>query len=289
MSERKIKVANSLGFCAGVFRAVDIVEKTLNKWGAPIYVRHDIVHNKHVVRSFKKRGVVFVEELRDVAPKRPVVFSAHGVSPEIEKQAIKLGLTHIDATCPIVKKIHEEAAKLERKGYFIVLIGHRKHPETIGTLGHLAGAAAVVENNSEAEAITIPGDHEKITYLTQTTLSPDDVESIVAILAKRFPKLKHPSKNCVCYATLDRQRAVRELAAKCDTILVIGSPESSNSNRLKEVAEKSGAQAYLIDSPQEIPNEILNSNAPIGVTAGASAPEVLVSEVITALSNHLPS
>lgn len=284
MKEREIHLAESRGFCAGVIRAVNIVETTLSEWGAPIYVRHDIVHNQHVVDSFKKRGVVFVENLQDVDPARPVIFSAHGVSPEIERTAGEMGLKRIDATCPIVKRIHDEAAELEKNGFFIVLIGHREHPETIGTLGHLAGSAAVIETTFDAETLTIPEHHEKITYLTQTTLSPDDVDDIVKTLALRFPKLRHPSKSCVCYATLDRQRAVKELAAKCATILVIGSPESSNSNRLREVAAKAGAKAYLIGSPREIPSEVLNStDDAIGVTAGASAPEVLVSEVISAL------
>ena len=283
MKKRVICIAESRGFCAGVIRAIDIVEKTLKIHGTPVFVRHDIVHNESVVESFKRSGVVFIEDLSDAAPGRPLIFSAHGVSPEIEAEADRLGLEYIDATCPIVKRIHEEAACLKRVGYFVVLIGHSDHPEIIGTVGHLGSAAVVVETPQEAENVTIPLELTQTTYLTQTTWSPDEVQEIVGILERKLPTLRPPSKSCVCYATLERQRAVRALAETCEVILVIGSPESSNSNRLREVAEKAGAEAYLIRSSNEIPTSVLNSFATVGVTAGASAPEFLVSEVVEKL------
>ena len=277
---RKILLAESRGFCAGVMRAIKIVEETLDEEGPPIYVRHDIVHNDYVVESFRKRGVVFVEDLSEVPPTHTVIFSAHGVSPEIEKQAREMGLTYIDATCPLVKKIHKKAVDLKNQGYTILLIGHKIHPEIIGTLGHLGGDGIVIENVNDAELLTLSPENEKITYLTQTTLSPDDVREIVDVLEKKYTNLKKPSRNDICYATLDRQSAVKELAKECDIILVIGSSESSNSNRLKEVAELAGAKAYLINSYKDIPEKVLNQNANIGVSAGASAPEILVEEVL---------
>lgn len=281
--KRKIITAVSRGFCAGVERAIKIVEDTLEQEGPPIYVRHDIVHNKYVVDSFRKRGVVFVEDLSEVPSDRPVIFSAHGVSPEIEKKAGKLGLKYIDATCPLVKKIHKKAVELKKEGYTVILIGHKMHPEIIGTLGHLGGEGTVIENIDDARTLDIPRDTEKITYLTQTTLSPYDVTEIVNVLREKFINLEEPSRVDICYATLERQTAVKEIAPECDTILVIGSKESSNSNRLKEVAEQEGVKAYLINSFEDIPQNVLEESVNIGVTAGASAPEALVEEVVDAL------
>ena len=276
----RVYLASPRGFCAGVERAVRIVEEALAEYGAPVYVRHDIVHNEHVVQSFREQGVVFVEELSEVAPDRPVIFSAHGVSPEVEREAAELGLSTVDATCPLVKKIHRKAKELKESGYTVILIGHRKHPEIIGTLGHLGGEGTVVENTLDAAEVKFPESINKITYLTQTTLSPDDVSSTVSVLRNRFPALEEPKKDDICYATLERQKAVRRLAEICPVILIIGSPESSNSNRLKEVAEQAGAEAYLIRTYRDIPDRVLQMDTSLGVTAGASAPEILISELL---------
>jgi 4-hydroxy-3-methylbut-2-enyl diphosphate reductase len=282
---KKIILAETRGFCEGVKRAIKIVEDTLAEEGAPVYVRHDIVHNDYVVESFRERGVVFVEDLSEVPAGRPVIFSAHGVSPDVEAKARSMGLKCIDATCPLVKKIHEKAVKLKEDGYTILLIGHKVHPEIVGTLGHLGGEGVVVEDEDDARSLDFPADTEKITYLTQTTLSPDDVSDIVKILEEKFPNLEEPSRHDICYATLERQKAVKELAEKCDVILVIGSVESSNSNRLKEVAEQYGVEAYLINSYKDIPEKVLKQSGNIGVTAGASAPEILVEEVVECLEH----
>ena len=282
---RKIYLATPRGFCAGVHRAVKIVDDTLEKAGTPVFVRHDIVHNEFVVKSFRERGVVFVEELTDVQKDRPVIFSAHGVSPDVEKQATDLDLTYIDATCPIVKKIHKKALHLRKEGYKVLLIGHKKHPEVVGTMGYLEESGIVIENREDAEELDLPADIQKITYITQTTLSPDDVAHIVKVLSRRFINLKSPSRSDICYATLERQKAVRTLAEKCKVILVIGSSESSNSKRLVEVAKQAGAEVYLIDTHKDIPENITAYSGDIGITAGASAPEVLVQEVVNSFSD----
>lgn len=279
-SKRKIYLAESRGFCAGVIRAIRIVEDMLKQHGAPIYVRHEIVHNKYVVDSFRKSGVKFIEHLEDIPAGETVIFSAHGISPAVEKKAKEIGLKYVDATCPLVKKIHKKALKLKKKGYTIILIGDREHPEIIGTLGHLDGDAIVVESVEDVKNLAIPEEIEKITYLTQTTLSPEDVEDITEILKKRFSNLESQGKNDICYATLERQVAVKKLAEKCDTIFVLGSHESSNSNRLMKVAKRAGAKAYLIDSHTDIPDSVLKSAINIGITAGASAPEILVQQVV---------
>ena len=281
--DRKIIVASARGFCAGVVRAVDIVENLLHEYGAPLFVRHDIVHNGYVVDSFRRRGVVFVEELSEVPPGSRVIFSAHGVSPEVEREAESFGLTYVDATCPLVKKIHKKALTLKIEGYTVLLIGHRVHPEIIGTLGYLGEAGIVVESAEDVENLSISPDIEKITYLTQTTLSPDDVEDVLILLRKRFPNLQLPARHDLCYATLERQTAVREMAKECEVILVLGSPESSNSNRLKEVAEAAGSEAYLIESARDIPDHVLKGSFSVGITAGASAPEILVEESVAYL------
>ena len=285
-SKRKIYLAEPRGFCAGVIRAVQIVEDMLEQHGTPVYVRHEIVHNKYVVDSFRKAGVKFIEDLSDVPKGDTVIFSAHGISPEVEKQAEKMGLKYIDATCPLVKKIHEKALKLKKEGCTIILIGDKKHPELIGTLGHLDGDAIVIENIEDAANSAIPENIKKITYLTQTTLSPEDVEDITEVLKKRFPKMICQAKNDICYATLERQAAIKKLAEQCDTILVLGSHESSNSNRLMQAAEKAEAKAYLIDSYKDIPDSVLQSAVNIGITAGASAPEILVQQTVDFLQKR---
>lgn len=295
--ERKIYLAEPRGFCAGVVRAIKIVEDQLEKHGKPIYVRHEIVHNKYVVETFRSKGVKFIEKLTDVPKGATVIFSAHGISPEIENQAREMGLKYIDATCPLVKKIHEKALKLKKNGYTILLIGHKNHPELVGTLGHLEGDAFIIEKVEDVASLdrfktsskpgdfTISDNNEKITYLTQTTLSPDDVKEITDSLKARLPNLTEPDKSDICYATLERQEAVKKLALKCDTILVLGSAESSNSNRLQEVAIKAGVNAYLIDSYEDIGDDIVCDSKNIGITAGASAPEVLVQNVIEFLQS----
>lgn len=285
-SDRKIYLAEPRGFCAGVIRAVKIVEDRLKEHGAPVYVRHEIVHNKYVVDSFRRERVKFIEKLDEVPAGETVIFSAHGVSPEVEKKAEQMGLKYIDATCSLVKKIHKKALQLKNEGYIILLIGDKDHPELIGTLGHLDGDAIVVENVDDAANIAIPEHAGKITYLTQTTLSPEDVEEITTKLKDSLPNLEVPTKNDICYATIERQRAIKDLAKKCDTILVIGSPTSSNSNRLQQTAEKAGAKAYLIDSFEDIPADVLDTAENIGISAGASAPEILVQQTVEFLQDQ---
>ena len=284
-SIRKIYLASSRGFCAGVIRAVKLVENTLAEYGPPVFVHHDIVHNEYVVNGFREKGVIFVESLTEISKGRPVIFSAHGVSPEVEKKAETLGLYSIDATCPLVKKIHKKAVSLRKEGYTVILIGHKKHPEIIGTLGHLGGEGIVVESIMDVDKLNISKDIKKITYLTQTTLSPADVEDIITKLQERFHSLTHPVSTNICYATLDRQDAVRALTEKCSTIFVIGSSASSNSRRLKEVAERIGARTFLINTWSDITEDMLGTTGNIGITAGASAPETLVSELILFLTD----
>lgn len=279
-SKRKIYLAEPRGFCAGVIRAVNIVDDMLKQHGSPVYVRHEIVHNKYVIDSFRKAGVKFIEKLEEVPVGETVIFSAHGISPEVEQKAGEMGLKYVDATCPLVKKIHEKALRLKKEGFTILLIGDKNHPELVGTLGHLDGDAIVIESVEDVANFAIPGDIEKVTYLTQTTLSPEDVEDITASLLKRIPSLQCPVKHDICYATLERQGAIKELAEKCDTILVIGSSESSNSNRLTQTAIKAGAQAYLIDTFKDISPKVIESAKNIGISAGASAPEILVQQAV---------
>ena len=279
-NEKIIYLAKSRGFCAGVIRAVEMVEDLLLSKGSPIYVRHEIVHNSYVVNSFKAQGVKFIENLCDVPRGGDVVFSAHGVSPEVEKKAKDLGLNCIDATCPLVKMIHEKSLLLKDQGYEILLIGDKSHPELIGTMGHLEGEAIVIESLEDVQLIELPEECKKITYLTQTTLSPNDVKDIVDLLLKKFPYLEIPEKSDICYATLERQEAIKELARKCDIVLVIGSKDSSNSKQLAKVAETMGANTFLIDSFRDIPRDILLKKSNIAITAGASAPEILVTETI---------
>ncbi|MFA6029065.1 MAG: 4-hydroxy-3-methylbut-2-enyl diphosphate reductase [Elusimicrobiota bacterium] len=273
-------LAHLRGFCAGVVRAIDVVEKALEVCGGPVYVRHEIIHNRHVVEELRRKGAVFVEELSEVPPGSWLIFSAHGVGPEVRREAAERKLRVIDATCPLVMKVHFEAVSYAKAGYAIILIGHRRHIETIGTLGEAPDAIRVVGSVEEAEGVIVP-DPERVAYLTQTTLSLDDTAGIVAVLKRRFPKLAGPAKGDICYATQNRQNAVKSLVPRVDLLLVLGAPNSSNSLRLREVAEKLGRPSYLIENAADIRPEWLAGVKTLGLTASASAPEVLVQEVIT--------
>ena len=279
-----ILLASPRGFCAGVDRAIQIVERALQKWGAPVYVRHEIVHNRHVVERLEALGAVFVEELHECPPDRPVIFSAHGVPKAVPAEAESRNMIYVDATCPLVSKVHVEAERHHAAGFEIVLIGHAGHPEVIGTMGQLPeGAIALIETVADAESFQ-PKDPSRLAFVTQTTLSVDDTAAIVAVLQQRFPAMAAPHKEDICYATTNRQEAVKALAEGADLVLVIGAPNSSNSVRLVEVAERAGAKAArLIASAQDIDWAWLNGARRVGVTAGASAPEDLVQGVIDAL------
>ncbi|MBD1168168.1 4-hydroxy-3-methylbut-2-enyl diphosphate reductase [Pelagibacterales bacterium SAG-MED06] len=290
MKNKQLKILLSAprGFCAGVERAIEIVEKSIQKYGAPIYVRHEIVHNKYVVDDLKNKGAVFVEELEEIKDKsRPVVFSAHGVPKKIPDDAKNYKMTYVDATCPLVSKVHREAENLNKAGYHIILIGHQNHPEVEGTIGQLpVGAIDLIQNENEAKNYKNNGE-KKIAFVTQTTLSVDDTHEIIKILKNRFPDIREPSKEDICYATTNRQMAVKNIAKKCDMFFVIGSRNSSNSVRLVEVAKKSGCiNSILIHSKSKIPyDQIQNSNT-IGISSGASAPEILVKNFINDLKNR---
>ena len=283
--ELKILLSAPRGFCAGVERAIEIVEKSIKKYGAPVYVRHEIVHNKHVVDNLKSKGAIFVEELEEIKDKsRPVIFSAHGVPKKIPEDASNYEMTYVDATCPLVSKVHREAENLFKAGYHIILIGHKNHPEVVGTMGQLKkGSIDLVQNEEEAEEYKVDDD-KKIAYITQTTLSVDDTKEIINVLKRKFPKLREPMKEDICYATTNRQMAVKEIAKNCDMFFVIGSRNSSNSVRLVEVAKKSGCKnAQLIHSESKIPFEKIQNCNTIGISSGASAPEVLVENFINEL------
>ena len=283
--ELKILLSAPRGFCAGVERAIEIVEKSILKYGAPVYVRHEIVHNKHVVDTLKSKGAIFVEELEEIDDKsRPVIFSAHGVPKKIPEDASNYEMTYVDATCPLVSKVHREAENLFKAGYHIILIGHKNHPEVIGTMGQLKkGSIDLIQNEKEAENYKVNG-NIKIAYITQTTLSVDDTKEIIDILKKKFPNLREPMKEDICYATTNRQMAVKEIAKNCDMFFVIGSRNSSNSVRLVEVARKSGCEnSQLIHSESQIPFEEIENCKTIGISSGASAPEVLVENFINEL------
>jgi len=290
MKNKQLKILLSAprGFCAGVERAIEIVEKSIQKYGAPVYVRHEIVHNKYVVDDLKNKGAIFVEELEEIKDKsRPVVFSAHGVPKKIPDDAKNYKMTYVDATCPLVSKVHREAENLNKAGYHIILIGHQNHPEVIGTMGQLpVGAIDLIQNENEAKNYKNNGD-KKIAFVTQTTLSVDDTHEMIKILKNRFPDIREPSKEDICYATTNRQMAVKNIAKKCDMFFVIGSRNSSNSVRLVEVAKKSGCiNSILIHSESKIPyDQIQNSNT-IGISSGASAPEILVKNFINDLKNR---
>ena len=287
MKDRQIKIylASPRGFCAGVDRAIEIVKKSLEKYGSPVYVRHEIVHNKHVVEGLKKIGAIFVEELEEIKDKsRPVIFSAHGVPKSVPAQANELKMNYIDATCPLVSKVHREAENLNNKGDHILLIGHRNHPEVIGTMGQIEkGGIDLIENIHDAKNYKNVSNKE-LAYVTQTTLSVDDTREIITELKRRFPNIKEPKKDDICYATTNRQSAVKKIASHCDMFFVIGSRNSSNSVRLVEVAKKSGCKdSLLIHSESEIPFDKIDNCKTIGVSSGASAPEILVEKFINCL------
>jgi 4-hydroxy-3-methylbut-2-enyl diphosphate reductase len=278
----EVLLANPRGFCAGVERAISIVERALEQYGAPIYVRHEIVHNKYVVDDLRAKGAVFVEELDEVPRGSTVIFSAHGVSKAVREDAERRGLKVFDATCPLVTKVHVEVAKMLRDGYEIVMIGHRGHPEAEGTMGQ-AGAGMHLVETVEDVARLAPATG-RLAYVTQTTLSVDDAAAVIAALKARFPAIRGPKRDDICYATQNRQDAVKFMAPQCDVVIVVGSPNSSNSNRLREVAEHMGAQAYMVDRAEELRPEWLAGRRRVGVTAGASAPEVLVKAVVARLA-----
>jgi 4-hydroxy-3-methylbut-2-enyl diphosphate reductase len=275
----KVLLANPRGFCAGVDRAIEIVERALEKFGAPIYVRHQVVHNKFVVSTLIEKGAVFVEELDEVPRGSTVIFSAHGVSKDVRTEADTLGLNVFDATCPLVTKVHSEVMRYRKEGRSVVLIGHAGHPEVEGTLGQVKKGVTLIETVEDVATFE-PENEARLAHVSQTTLSVDDTAAIIVALKARFPHIVGPRKNDICYATQNRQNAVKKLAMQCDVVLVVGSPNSSNSNRLKELALQFGIDAYLIDGADEIKPDWLQGKTSIGVTAGASAPEVLVEQVI---------
>ena len=279
----KIYLASPRGFCAGVKRAIDIVEKSIAKYGKPVYVRHEIVHNKQVVEDLKKKGAVFVEELSDIKDStRPVIFSAHGVPKSVPEEAQQKKLSFVDATCPLVSKVHRESEQLFKKGYDIILIGHKNHPEVIGTMGQLPkGSIKLVETVNDASLLDSKNFSKPLAYITQTTLSVDDTAEIISKLKERFPNIKQPIKEDICYATTNRQLAVKNIAPKCDMFFVIGSRNSSNSVRLVEVAKKAGCEnSMLMHFEKEIPTEKLKNSEVIGISSGASAPEQLVQNLL---------
>ena len=282
-NELKIYLASPRGFCAGVDRAIEIVKKSIDKFGSPVYVRHEIVHNKHVVESLKKIGAIFVEEISEIKDKsRPVIFSAHGVPKKVPKEAEELNMKYVDATCPLVSKVHREAENMHKNGYHIILIGHKGHPEVIGTMGQIpVDGITLVETIEDVEKIVFKKD-EKLAFITQTTLSVDDTKEIIECLKKKFPKINEPKKEDICYATTNRQAAVKKIAKLCDMFFVIGSRNSSNSKRLVEVASKAGCnQSELIHSESDIPLDKIGKCKTIGISSGASAPEIIVQDFIS--------
>ena len=285
--EIKILLSSPRGFCAGVERAIEIVEKSIDKYGSPVYVRHEIVHNKYVVDNLKNKGAIFVEELDEIKDKsRPVIFSAHGVPKKIHEEAKGFKMTYVDATCPLVSKVHREAENLNKAGYHLILIGHQNHPEVIGTMGQLPlGSIDLVQNENDAKEYQNKS-NKKIAFVTQTTLSVDDTKYIIKILKEKFPNIREPMKEDICYATTNRQMAVKKIAKNCDLFFVIGSRNSSNSVRLVEVAKKSGCpKAFLIHSQSKIPYDQIEKSNTIGISSGASAPEILVENFISDLKD----
>ncbi|WP_028604692.1 4-hydroxy-3-methylbut-2-enyl diphosphate reductase [Ottowia thiooxydans] len=282
MAEAEILLAAPRGFCAGVDRAIEIVERAIAKFGRPIYVRHEIVHNTYVVNDLKEKGAIFIEDLADVPPGATLVFSAHGVPKSVEREAEARGFNVFDATCPLVSKVHVEVAKLRKEGYEFIMIGHKGHPEVEGTMGQLDGGIHLVEEVADVQRIH-PEQTEKLAVVTQTTLSVDDAAEISAAVKARFPNVREPKQQDICYATQNRQDAVKFLSPQVDLVIVVGSPTSSNSNRLREVARKLGTESYMIDSADELKPEWLEGKARIGLTAGASAPDILVRRVIERL------
>jgi 4-hydroxy-3-methylbut-2-enyl diphosphate reductase len=284
----KILLANPRGFCAGVDRAIEIVDHALDAFGAPIYVRHEVVHNRFVVENLKQRGAIFVDELHEVPDGSTVIFSAHGVSQTVKQEAAKRDLRVFDATCPLVTKVHLQVARHCRNGFGVILIGHKGHPEVEGTMGQYycpeGTGVYLVETADDVGKLQVKTP-DKLAFVTQTTLSMDDTAEIIAALRLHFPDIQGPRKDDICYATQSRQDAVKRLADECDAVLVVGSPNSSNSNRLKEIAEKLGKPAYLVDGPEDLRKEWLKNNKVIGLSAGASAPEVLVEQVLDQLKD----
>ena len=281
-NELKIYLASPRGFCAGVDRAIEIVKKSIDKFGSPVYVRHEIVHNKHVVESLKKIGAIFVEEISEIKDKsRPVIFSAHGVPKKVPKEAEELNMKYVDATCPLVSKVHREAENMHKNGYHIILIGHKGHPEVIGTMGQIPEHGITLVETVEDVKKIIFKKEEKLAFITQTTLSVDDTKEIIECLKKKLPKISEPKKEDICYATTNRQAAVKKIAKLCDMFFVIGSRNSSNSKRLVEVASKAGCnESELIHSESEIPLDKIGKCKTIGISSGASAPEIIVQDFI---------
>ena len=282
---KTLKLANPRGFCAGVDRAIEIVERAIDMYGAPIYVKHEVVHNQFVVDGLRRKGAVFIEDMEDVPVGSTLIYSAHGVSQRVQNEAKERGLRIFDATCPLVSKVHAEVVRLNRNGFEIVMIGHRGHPEVEGTMGQVSSGITLVETVLDVSDLR-PQNPEKLAYVTQTTLSVDDARTILEALKKRFPRIQAPKKDDICYATQNRQDAVKALSQKCELMIVVGSPTSSNSNRLREVAATQGVTAYLVDNEDEIQDEWLSGVSVVGVTAGASAPEVLVTAVVNRLKEY---
>ena len=282
LADAEVLLAQPRGFCAGVDRAIEIVERAIQLHGAPIYVRHEIVHNAYVVEDLRKKGAIFIEQLDEVPSGNTVIFSAHGVSKAVRSDAEARGLRVYDATCPLVTKVHVEVAKMRDEGLDIVMIGHKGHPEVEGTMGQVAEGMYLVEDIADVEALKLR-DPQRVAFVTQTTLSVDDAAEIIAALKARFPGIREPKKQDICYATQNRQDAVKFMAPQCDVVIVVGSPNSSNSNRLREVAEKRGIPAYMVDAPEQIDPQWLVGKRRIGLTAGASAPEALAQEIIRRL------
>ena len=277
---KTIMLANPRGFCAGVDRAINIVERALELFGAPIYVRHEVVHNKFVVDNLRAKGAVFIEELADVPPGATLIYSAHGVSKAVQEEAAERGFRVFDATCPLVTKVHREVARLDEHGYQIIMIGHAGHPEVEGTMGQLPpGSMLLVETAADVAALEVRNP-DKLAHVSQTTLSIDETKEIIVALRARFPNIRSPHKEDICYATTNRQEAVKQLAAASDVVVVVGSPNSSNSNRLREVAAQHGVDAYMVDNAGYLKKEWFAGKERVGITAGASAPEVLVQEVV---------
>ena len=279
MDRFKIELANPRGFCAGVDRAIEIVERALKQYGAPVFVRHEVVHNRFVVDDLKQKGAVFVDELDEVPDGASVIFSAHGVARRVQDEAQARPLNVLDATCPLVTKVHSEVSRYGQEGKTVILVGHAGHPEVEGTMGRAVGPVMLVETIEDVDTLAFAAD-AKLAYVTQTTLSVDDTARILARLRERFPQIEGPRRDDICYATQNRQDAIRGLAERCDLVLVVGSANSSNSNRLRELAEQAGVKAFLIDGAEDVDESMLDGASRVGITAGASAPEILVRRVI---------
>jgi 4-hydroxy-3-methylbut-2-enyl diphosphate reductase len=282
VTPQEVVLAEPRGFCAGVDRAIEIVERALKRFGAPIYVRHEIVHNTYVVDDLKQKGAIFIEDLADVPPGATLVFSAHGVSQAVRREATERGFSVFDATCPLVTKVHVEVAKLHKEGYEFIMIGHKGHPEVEGTMGQLSEGIHLVEDVADVQRVRLARP-EKLAVVTQTTLSVDDAAEILAAVKQRFPQVREPKRQDICYATQNRQDAVKVMAPQVDVVIVVGSPTSSNSNRLQELAERLGTPAYMVDRPEDLQPQWLEGMRRVGLTAGASAPDILVQQVIDRL------